>query len=63
MQEYTTFLRGVLDTYKYEGVGAADLVQFAGAVGITQCPGGPKVRAVSYKAVDIDCESLSDHFV
>lgn len=32
--------------YKGQGVGAADLVQFAGAVGIKSCRGGPTVRAV-----------------
>ncbi|EME77360.1 uncharacterized protein MYCFIDRAFT_217057 [Pseudocercospora fijiensis CIRAD86] len=33
-------------TYKSQGVSAADLVQFAGSVGIKSCRGGPTVKTV-----------------
>lgn len=46
MQDYRAYLRGVYDQYRAK-ITAADLVQFAGAVGLKSCPGGPTIRAVS----------------
>ncbi|EME46791.1 hypothetical protein DOTSEDRAFT_33342 [Dothistroma septosporum NZE10] len=40
------YLLPLYQKYKSQGVGAADLVQFAGAVGIKSCPGGPTVKTV-----------------
>ncbi|KAF2166743.1 class II peroxidase [Zasmidium cellare ATCC 36951] len=34
------------NTYKSSGVGAADIVQFAGAIGVRSCPGGPRYKTV-----------------
>ena len=46
MQEYRAYLKGVYDQYRPKGITAADLIQFAGAVGLKSCPGGPSIRAV-----------------
>lgn len=46
MQEYRAYLKGVYDQYRSKGITAADLIQFAGAVGLKSCPGGPSIRAV-----------------
>lgn len=54
MQDYRAYLRGKLDQYEKKGVTAADIIQFAGAVGIKTCPGGPEVRAVSYRPNPVD---------
>lgn len=44
---YYNWLVGKYAQYKDSGVGAADFVQFAGAVAIVSCPGGPRVKTVS----------------
>ncbi|KAF2725639.1 class II peroxidase [Polychaeton citri CBS 116435] len=46
MQGYRQFLLGKYQTYKNDGVSAADLVQFAGNLAIKQC-GGPTVQTVA----------------
>lgn len=43
LQSYHSFIRGIFDQYKSEGVGAADLIQFAGNHGVVSCPGGPTI--------------------
>lgn len=47
MQDYRALLQGVHNKYRPQGITAADLVQFAGAVGLKSCPGGPTIKAVS----------------
>ena len=47
MQNYRNFLLGKYNTYKSQGVTAADLVQFAGSLAIASCPDGPTVPTVS----------------
>ena len=47
LQGYQQFLLGKYNQYKGQNVGAADLVQFAGNVGLKACPGGPTVKTVS----------------
>lgn len=46
LQDYHNFIKGKFDQYKSEGVGAADLIQFAGSHAIVSCPGGPTVRTL-----------------
>lgn len=46
MQDYRAYLRGIYDEY-HAKITAADLIQFAGAVGLKSCPGGPTIKAVS----------------
>lgn len=58
MQDYRNFLRGVYDKYRPKGITAADLVQFAGAVGLKSCPGGPSIRVVSSTRTHPSKESL-----
>lgn len=43
LQEYHNFIKGKFDQYKSRGVGAADLIQFAGNHGVVSCPGGPTI--------------------
>lgn len=40
------YLLPLYQKYKSQGVGAADLAQFAGSVGVKSCSGGPTVRTV-----------------
>ncbi|KAG9833015.1 heme peroxidase, partial [Aureobasidium melanogenum] len=47
LADYRTWLMGKYTQYNGKAtVGAADLIQFAGAHAIITCPGGPKVKAV-----------------
>ena len=46
LEQYHGYITRKFDQYESQGVGAADLVQFAGAVAIVTCPGGPTVRAL-----------------
>lgn len=48
MQNYRAFLLGKYEQYRSKDITAADLVQFAGAVGLKSCPGGPTIKAVSF---------------
>lgn len=43
---YHIFITGKFNQYGPQGVGAADLIQFAGAHAVATCPGGPTVKAV-----------------
>lgn len=43
LQEYHNFITGKFNQYKSQGVGAADLVQFAGNHAVASCPGGPTI--------------------
>ena len=43
LQGYHSFIKGKFDQYKSRGVGAADLIQFAGSHGVVSCPGGPTI--------------------
>lgn len=59
MQNYRNFLLGKYNTYKSQGVTAADLVQFAGSLAIASCPGGPIVPTVSIKrSCDVSVQSV-----
>jgi hypothetical protein len=53
LQSFQPFLLGKYNQYKSQGVGAADLVQFAGNVGIRTCNGGPVVQTVSTSPASI----------
>lgn len=47
LEDYFKFIQGKLSSYRTQfgnGVGAADLIQFASNVAIVTCPGGPKVK-------------------
>jgi hypothetical protein len=55
LQNYRNFLLGKYNTYKSKGVTAADLVQFAGALAIASCPGGPIVPTVSIIVSHMPC--------
>lgn len=46
LRRYHSFIKEKFDRYKSDGVGAADLVQFAGNHAIVSCPGGPKVATL-----------------
>jgi manganese peroxidase len=46
LEEYHGFITGKFAQYKSRGVGAADLVQFAGNHAVVSCPGGPTVRTL-----------------
>ncbi|EMC95707.1 hypothetical protein BAUCODRAFT_148591 [Baudoinia panamericana UAMH 10762] len=46
LQRYQPWLLGKYNKYHSQGVGAADLVQFAGNIGIRSCNGGPIVRTL-----------------
>lgn len=46
MQDFRNYLLGRWNTYKDRNVTAADFVQFAAAVGVRSCPGGPLVKTV-----------------
>ncbi|KAF2140435.1 class II peroxidase [Aplosporella prunicola CBS 121167] len=46
LQKYHGFLQHFYAQYRDRGVGAADLIQFAGAHAIATCPSGPVVRAL-----------------
>ncbi len=43
LQDYHNFIKGILAQYKSQGVGAADLIQFAGDHAVVSCPGGPTI--------------------
>lgn len=43
---YHNFIKGKFEQYQYEGIGAADLIQFAGNLGVVSCPGGPMVQTL-----------------
>jgi len=47
MQGFREWLLNIYLEYKDRGVGAADLVQVAGALAVRSCPGGPIVKTVS----------------
>lgn len=51
MQGFREWLLNIYRDYKDRGVGAADLVQVAGALAIRSCPGGPTVKTVSVRVV------------
>ncbi|EOD53169.1 putative ligninase h2 protein [Neofusicoccum parvum UCRNP2] len=46
LQDYHSYIGGKYAQYKGRGVGAADLIQFAGSHAVVTCPGGPTVRTV-----------------
>lgn len=46
LQNYHSFITGKYAEYQSEGVGAADLVQFAGNHAVVSCPGGPTVMTL-----------------
>lgn len=46
MQGFREYMINKWNTYKDEGVGAADFVQAAGNIGIHSCPGGPVVKTL-----------------
>jgi manganese peroxidase len=43
LQNYHNFITGKFAQYKSQGVGAADLIQFASNHAIVSCPGGPTI--------------------
>jgi hypothetical protein len=47
MQGFRAWLLNIYHEYKDRGIGAADLVQVAGALAVRSCPGGPIVKTVS----------------
>lgn len=47
MQGFREWLLQLYREYKDRGIGAADLVQVAGALAVRSCPGGPVVKTVS----------------
>jgi hypothetical protein len=47
MQGFREWLLSINREYKDRGIGAADLVQVAGALAVRSCPGGPIVKTVS----------------
>lgn len=47
MQGFREWMLQLYRGYKDRGIGAADLVQVAGALAIRSCPGGPIVKTVS----------------
>lgn len=54
MQGFREWLLSIYREYKDRGVGAADLVQVAGALGVRSCPGGPIVKTVSAPVILVD---------
>lgn len=44
--DYNVFIGNLWNKYKSNGVGAADLIYFAGNHAVVTCPGGPQVRTV-----------------
>ncbi|KAH7043330.1 heme peroxidase [Macrophomina phaseolina] len=46
LQAYNDFIKAKYSTYKSSGVGAADLIQFAGNHAVVTCPGGPTVKTL-----------------
>jgi manganese peroxidase len=46
LEEYHGFVTGKFAQYKSQGVGAADLIQFAANHAVVSCPGGPTVRTL-----------------
>ena len=46
LEEFHGFITGKYTQYKSQGVGAADLIQFAGNHAVVSCPGGPVVRTL-----------------
>jgi manganese peroxidase len=46
LRDYHSFITGKYNQYKSQGVGAADLIQFAGNHAIVSCPGGPTVQTL-----------------
>lgn len=51
MQGFREWLLQTYREYKDRGVGAADLVQVAGALAVRSCPGGPVVKTVSAQVI------------
>lgn len=47
MQGFRAWLLNIYREYKDRGIGAADLVQVAGALAVRSCPGGPILKTVS----------------
>lgn len=47
MQGFREWMLQLYREYKDRGIGAADLVQVAGALAVRSCPGGPIVKTVS----------------
>ncbi|KKY17170.1 putative ligninase h2 precursor [Diplodia seriata] len=46
LETYHAYITSKYNTYKPLGVGAADLIQFAGNHAIVTCPGGPSVKTL-----------------
>ncbi|KAF2760916.1 heme peroxidase [Pseudovirgaria hyperparasitica] len=46
LQDYNKFIGDKFTLYKPQGVGAADLIYFAGNHAVVTCPGGPSVKTV-----------------
>lgn len=51
MQGFREWLLQTYREYKDRGIGAADLVQVAGALAVRSCPGGPIVKTASARIV------------
>ena len=54
MQGFREWLLSIYREYKDRGVGAADLVQVAGALAVRSCPRGPTVKTVSASVMPSD---------
>ena len=51
LQGFREWLLQIYREYKDRGIGAADLVQVAGALAVHSCPGGPAVKTVSARVI------------
>jgi L-ascorbate peroxidase len=54
MQGFREWLLSIYSEYKDRGIGAADLVQVAGALAVRSCPGGPTVKTVGVPVIPGD---------
>jgi len=59
MQGFREWLLSIYLEYKERGIGAADLVQVAGALAIRSCPGGPIVKTVGAPVIPVDDNAFS----
>lgn len=51
MGSYYRYLLGKYTKYQSQGLGAADLIQFASSIAIASCPGGSVITTVSDMAI------------